>query len=108
MINDGTGKDGGIKFATHENTMKFYWVNRGNITLDYPAVFIGTMTPNTFKWTKKAHLFDVIDESRINPNAEVIKCGSDLYSPIEFLGMLNEIKYWSFDMQIAPMKKPAS
>lgn len=95
MSDDGRGS---IKFATSENTFKFYWANRGEIKLDYPSVFIGTMTPSTFKWSKMRHLYDIMDAAWENNMDPVIKCGKDEFTAIEFMQEISDSKMWIFDV----------
>jgi hypothetical protein len=97
---DGTGN---IKFTTRDNTDKFYFTNRGDAGLDYPSVFIGTMTPSIFRWTKMRHLYDIYDMAYADKEnkLQVIRCGEDMYTAIEFLQSISESRSWTFDFGLS-------
>jgi len=90
------GKKGYLKFATAENTDKFYWIGR-DAKLDYPSAFIGTMTPSTFKWTKMRHLYEIAQMAFEKKQDPVIKSGQDEYNALEFLQAIGDSRMWLFD-----------
>jgi hypothetical protein len=99
---DGRGK---IKFATTENTDKFYFKGT-DAKIDDPSRFIGTMTPSIFRWLKMSHLYDIMDAVRtdIDNKNPIIVCEKDEYTAIGFLQAISESRMWKFDIRIGKLK----
>jgi hypothetical protein len=86
--------------ATPANTKKAYWINRGEVIIDYPSQFIGTATPTMFKWTKQKHLYDIMDSilSEGKNDVPVVKCGDQNYTALQFLSFIAATRgMWTFE-----------
>lgn len=89
---------GNIKYRTSDNSYKFYWKGK-NLSIDYPSVFIGVMTPSTFIFTKMNHMYDIMEMALTNPKSTepVIVSGQDEYTAVEFLQAIRESQSWRFE-----------
>jgi hypothetical protein len=98
MKDDGRGR---IKFATTENTNKFYFKGK-DAKNDNSSAFIGIMTPSIFRWRKMNHLYDIMDAVRadIENKTPIVVCDTDEYTAIEFLQAIAESRMWKFDGRI--------
>lgn len=95
-MEDGKGR---IKFATKDNTGKFYWKDKieASPVMDYPKCFIGTMTPSIFRWTDMRHMYDIMMIAMSDTdNKPIIVCGKDEYTAVEFLQSIRESRMWIF------------
>lgn len=81
-----------------KNTYKFYWLNRSQKAVDYPSVYIGEMTPSTFRWTKMRHMIDAMENAiSADTPAPVIVSGNQKFTAMEFLQEIQDIKMFIFD-----------